>query len=81
MSHRYLERIAEEYMLGVTNPGICERCNTDTDLIIEVPSMSRYQWDGVGENPNRDPKLCIYCANKYVTYWEERLMDYYWSVL
>jgi hypothetical protein len=81
MSHKYLEEVAEEYMLGVTNPGMCEYCKESVDLIIQTPCTTKYSWDGIGEDPNRDPLLCIYCANEYVMYWEERWAEYYSSIL
>ena len=75
------EIAAEHHLLGLKNPGRCEYCKQEVDLIVETPSQTRYVWDGSGEDPNRDVNLCITCCHGYQVYWEERWMEYYSSVL
>jgi hypothetical protein len=81
MSKKIIEEAAEEFMLGVTNPGKCEYCKRQVDYILKTPSMTHYPWDGKGEDPNRDRRLCLWCADDHVTYWENRWADYYLSIL
>ena len=78
----WIDEIAyEHYLLGLENPGKCEYCIRDVAMIIETPAMTRYAWDGEGENPNRDKFLCITCAHEHQEYWDMMWADYYSSIL
>ena len=55
---------------------ICEDCGSKEDVYWQ-PSLTRYYWDGWGENPNRPMKLCNSCAEEYKSYWKEMWSEYY----
>src|ERR1035437_4650479 len=53
----------------------CPRCNAFGAT--EWPSMTMYQWDGKGEDPNRDIVLCDLCGEEYDEMMKERWDEYY----
>ncbi|AFU87649.1 hypothetical protein CcrKarma_gp132 [Caulobacter virus Karma] len=65
--HRQMQQIAL---------GGCERCGTFWRLGM-VSSMTCYHWDGKGEDPNRDRRLCPDCTDYHIDYWEGMWRDYY----
>ena len=44
-------------------------------------AMTQYAWDGQGENPNRDQRLCPRCSDEYQSEWQERWDEYRREVL
>jgi len=48
--------------------------NTPSGL---VPSMTAYDWDGEGEDPNRDKLMCPQCAEEYTEMMKEQWDEYY----
>lgn len=59
----------------------CEHCGKESEDVKERSSMTSYDWDGKGEDPNRAGELCDGCAEDYRAYWQERWDEYYSSVL
>ena len=39
-------------------------------------AMTQYEWDGTGEDPNRDQMLCPVCAETYREDWQDRWDEY-----
>lgn len=60
---------------------VCEDCGCDDDSVEVVGAMTAYHWDGKGEDPNRNPRLCPSCAEDYISYWDERWKEYYSGLL
>lgn len=58
--------------------GVTHEC--DRPVITRTPCRTGYSWDGEGENPNKDPHLCIACSKEYDDLWSERWREYYASV-
>lgn len=50
-------------------------------VLWQTPAMTRYVWDGTGEDPNRAQSLCVRCSSSYRSDWAERWREYYGSVL
>lgn len=46
-------------------------------VVHQTRAMTAYEWDGTGENPNRDQQLCVECSAAYQSDWEERWREYY----
>jgi len=42
--------------------------------------MTAYNYNGIGEDPNRNLIFCHECAKMYVEYWKSMWDDYYASV-
>lgn len=58
--------------------GKCEgQCKRWTDLIT-TSSMTQHEWDGTGEDPNRDWLLCTECSEEYTAAMQEQWEEY-WS--
>lgn len=71
------ELVFESAILGVNNPGICECCERQVDLIIETPSRTFYTWDGEGLDPNRSRLLCEWCSWEYSEQIEAQWAEYW----
>ena len=61
-------------------PLTCYGCGSTERVQLE-PSLTRYPWDGMGTDPNRDLPLCEHCGAEHREYWEERWADYYAGLL
>lgn len=61
-------------------PLACFGCGAVENIHIE-PSMTRYPWNGMGTDPNRDLPLCEWCGKDYREHWQERWDDYYAGLL
>lgn len=46
-----------------------------------VPSQIMYEWDGQGEDPNRDLWLCKECGEEYTQIMDDQWAEYYSSVM
>ena len=44
-------------------------------------SRTRYDWDGIGEDPNADVWLCDDCADAHHAHWDEQQREYYYDKL
>lgn len=58
----------------------CPRCERRM-LLRRVPSMTRYEWDGQGDNPNADWFLCEECSDDYTQFMIEQWQEYYNGIL
>lgn len=58
--------------------GACISCYSFKDVQPE-PSRTQYHWNGIGENPNADKRLCRTCAASHHKYWDEMWREYYSS--
>lgn len=72
-----------EYFLMMKNIeelGVCEGvfglC-TEKNGVKWVDARTQYEWDGEGENPNRELFLCPNCAEIYNDHWDEMWNYYY----
>jgi hypothetical protein len=52
----------------------CERC--ERSGATKQPSLTAYEWDGKGEDPNRDPWLCEECAEDHREHWKNMWDEY-----
>jgi len=52
----------------------CENCRTKPARTI--PALTRYPWDGTGEDPNRPLDLCFRCSRDYVEHWKNMWGEY-----
>lgn len=60
---------------------MCEGpCKRVTELT-RTPSMTMYEWDGEGEDPNRDLMLCQECSEEYTEIMTEQWANYYRGLL
>ncbi len=60
----------------------CEQCQDDMPWEWEsTPGMTSYCWDGIGEDPNRDVRLCPECSSCHVSHWEEMWAEYHGGLL
>ena len=89
-AEEYKERKEKErlkYVLMMKNIetlGVCEGMGgpcPEKKGVEWVPAKTRYEWDGEGENPNRESFLCPNCAEIYNEYWDELWTDYYRGLL
>lgn len=53
----------------------CEHCGRRPAFL--WPSLTAYSWDGTGEDPNRDLKLCKECGEEHQQIMEDQWNDYY----
>lgn len=58
----------------------CESCGEGGE-IQRQKAMTRYFWDGTGEDPNADLYFCSACAEDYTSYWKERWQEYFGGLL
>lgn len=56
---------------------VCPCCRERMPGLVRVPSMTRYHWDGVGEDPNADFWACFLCAEQYIENMKERWAEYH----
>lgn len=55
----------------------CECCGHTTRTVTMEDSRTMYDWDGVGEDPNRAKALCSMCAIEHHEYWDDMWDQYY----
>lgn len=69
-------------MLGDQVPvRTCDKCGHEGRDVIDVPSQTRYPWNGEGKDPNRDHVLCIECGIEVTEQIEYQWAEYYASVM
>ena len=60
----------------------CERCNIDSRLVIDCPSMTLYDARCFpGEDPNRDLILCPDCAQEHLELMNDQWAGYHSALL
>jgi hypothetical protein len=69
-------QVFEHIVLGKNDHGFCEHCNSEVEFVVCTPSMTVWQWDGTGEDPNRDLTLCIAHAEEHMDYMSELWTEY-----
>ena len=45
--------------------------------VSEIGCKTAYDWNGKGEDPNRNPVLCESCADEYNEHWDDMWNEYY----
>jgi len=55
----------------------CSNCGTLFGRM--WPSYTQYHWDGRGEDPNRDVRLCQPCGEEHAEYWSDMWREHYYG--
>ena len=60
--------------MGDSDWGVCAHCGVYAPL--KAPdSMTSYDWDGQGRDPNFPGRMCGTCCEDYVDYWAAARKD------
>jgi hypothetical protein len=54
---------------------ICERCGSNF-FVEYASSRTQYEWDGEGDDPNRDIALCPLCEAEHNEFWDDMWREY-----
>lgn len=79
-SDELLDRLQRLWDLGATRGRgeCCEDCGALEGVRREF-ARTGYSWDGVGEDPNRNPHLCRTCAVEHHAYWDAMWEEVRWQ--
>ncbi len=67
----------EHHLLGRKNPGFCDHCGRDVEMMVRTPSQTMYHWDGTGEDPNQDFLCCLDCSREYTEQMNSQWAEYH----
>ena len=82
-----LERVLREHpavlaavlqRLGLHIP--CEVCGHG-QVLWATPSMTRYDWNGEGDDPNAPKMLCPECSDEHMEHWTAMWKEYHGGLL
>lgn len=58
----------------------CEGCGTG-QVLWSTPAMTRYHWDGTGDDPNAPKHLCPECSEEHIEHWTAMWREYHGGLL